>query len=55
MDEVQEDIKDMTEEEFETWVDQMYEDWAIAMGLDDLGDPKDKWLYTDFEDGDYVV
>lgn len=44
--------------EYETWIDQMEQDWAVAMGLDETDRviPKDRWPYygdTMYEEPEY--
>lgn len=42
------------EQEFSEWIDNQYQNWAIAMGFDETFNIQ-KWIETEMEDGDYYV
>lgn len=42
------------EQEFSEWIDNQYQNWAIAMGFDETFNIQ-KWIETEGEDGDYYV
>jgi hypothetical protein len=45
------------EADFSEWIDDVYRNWAIAMGFDNEDDITQfiRWHETDGEDGDYCV
>ena len=48
-------IGDFPDEEcFSDWIDNQYNNWAVAMGFDSSLDIQ-KWIETEMEDGDYYA